>query len=110
MSTISENIRLYRQMRHLTQADLAFELDKSISSIANWERGHKSPDADTFEKLCQILKVTPNQMYGWDDDEALEQYKIQLKKSQEEQQKIKEALDVIGRCIRDLDRAIKEIQ
>lgn len=67
MSKVNENIRLYRKKNKLSQSDLAKLLGKTKNVISNWERGDNSPRADTLEEICRILKITPDDIYGWRD-------------------------------------------
>ena len=66
MAKLNENIRKFRVFRQITQADLASKLGKTKNVISNWENGLNSPDPDTIETICNILKVTPNQLFGWE--------------------------------------------
>lgn len=79
MSKINENIRKFRELRRLTQKQFAEQLSKSRNVISNWERGENSPDPDTLEQICKILKVTPNMIYGWDPCPDYERYQSRLK-------------------------------
>ena len=60
MGTIGENIKNFRTFRGIKQQDLADMLGRTKSVISNWERGANSPDVEICEKLCKILRVTPN--------------------------------------------------
>lgn len=66
MSKVNENIAKFRKFRKMTQADLAKQLGKSKNSVSNWESNGNTPDLDTIEKICKILGVTPNQLFGWE--------------------------------------------
>lgn len=66
MSTIGDNIRSFRTFRGLSQKALGDKLGKSANVVSNWETGTHSPDLDTTEKLCQVLDVTPNELFGWE--------------------------------------------
>ena len=66
MSALNENIRNFRELRRLTQKRFSEMLGKSRNVISNWERGTNSPDPDTIERICKILRVTPNQLFGWE--------------------------------------------
>ena len=101
MSNLNDNIRNFRNFRQITQADLASKLGKTKNVISNWENGINSPDPDTIEAICNILRVTPNQLFGWDPMpeylqfmEYLEEKKKHLlsleKKEQDIQAKIKD--------------------
>lgn len=66
MKTIGENIRNFRQFRNMTQVELGKALGRSKNVVSNWERGDNEPDLDTIAEICRVLKVTPNQMFGWE--------------------------------------------
>jgi transcriptional regulator with XRE-family HTH domain len=74
MGTVGDNIRKFRTFRGIKQQDLADTLDRTKSVISNWERGENSPDVEICEKLCKILKVTPNELFGWEPNRDYEQW------------------------------------
>ena len=74
MSTVSENIRNLRMMRGISQKQLGSTLHKSANAISNWEKGFTSPDVEILETICNVLEVTPNQIYGWDPCPELEEF------------------------------------
>lgn len=63
---LGENIRKARLKIGLTQAQLGKMLGKSDNVITNWEKGTNRPDADMIEKLCSILKISPNELLNWE--------------------------------------------
>lgn len=65
---LHENIKNFRTFRQITQQELADMLGKSKSVISNWERGENSPDLDSCEQMCKIFKVTPNELFGWEEN------------------------------------------
>jgi transcriptional regulator with XRE-family HTH domain len=54
---LSRNIRLYRNHRSLSQADLAEKADISIAFLSNIERGNKWPYPDTLVNIAKSLDV-----------------------------------------------------
>lgn len=78
MTNIGENIKKFRVFRKMTQVELGEAVGRSKNVVSNWERGDNAPDLDTLEKICKILKVTPNQMFGWEPNEEYERYKTHL--------------------------------
>lgn len=66
MGELNENIKKYRLLANLKQEELASMLGKSKNVISNWERGDNRPDADAIGKMCKILHVEPNDLYGWE--------------------------------------------
>jgi transcriptional regulator with XRE-family HTH domain len=54
---LSRNIRLYRNRRSLSQADLAEKADISITFLSNIERGNKWPYPDTLVNIAKSLDI-----------------------------------------------------
>lgn len=63
--SLSSNIKKYREIKGLTQDELGNLLNKSKGVISKWEKGENKPDADTMGKLCDILNITPNDLFDW---------------------------------------------
>ena len=62
-----EVIRNARKSLDLTQRQLAEKIGVSNTSISNWEKGLSRPDADLIQKLCEVLHLQPNDIYGTND-------------------------------------------
>jgi len=65
---LNENIRNFRKFRGIKQQELADALGRTKSVISNWERGANSPDLESCEKMCRIFNVTPNELFGWEEN------------------------------------------
>ncbi len=74
MSKLSNNIKNLRILRGLSQKHSADMIDRSPNTISNWEKGSVTPDADVLEPLCEIFKVNPNQLFGWETCQELEDF------------------------------------
>ena len=59
---ISENLQFYRNQAHLTQAELAENLNISISHIANIERKESSVSLALIKKILDFFQITPNDL------------------------------------------------
>ncbi len=68
MNILGENLKRYRKKEGLTQEDVATYVGKTKNVVSHWEKGVNRPDADTIFLLCQLLKITPNQLFNWNDD------------------------------------------
>lgn len=55
---IGNRIRVYRNRRKLTQADLAKRANCHISHIGNIERGRKVPTIETVYRICNALDLS----------------------------------------------------
>lgn len=75
MYKLPDNIKDFRMMRQLTQKDLANRLNRSVGTIANWEKGLTSPPVEVLMELSEALGTTPNELLGWSESEELEKFK-----------------------------------
>ena len=93
---LHENIRNYRKFRGITQQQLADALGRTKAVISTWENGLHSPDLESCEKMCRIFSVSPNELFGWEENqeyiEWLENTK-QLKKELDNMKKERAAMD-----------------
>lgn len=112
MGVIGDNIKKFRIFRGITQMELGTAVGRSKNVVSNWERGDNFPDLDTIVKLCRILKVTPNQMFGWEPCPEYEDYLRRTERIKGELRNLKErrlALDKeIDKIQRELDKQTAE--
>lgn len=59
---IGSRIRKYREMRGLSQKQLAAMIGVSNSRVSNWEQGINRPDANILAAICNVLDVSPSDM------------------------------------------------
>ncbi|MCI5676642.1 MAG: XRE family transcriptional regulator [Clostridia bacterium] len=65
MSFIGEQIKKYRNMKGMTQQDIADSLGESSGRVIyNWEKGIGRPDCDKLAKLCDLLGVSADELIG----------------------------------------------
>lgn len=59
---IGIRIRKYREIRNLSQKQLAELIGVSNSRVSNWEQGINRPDADILAEICRALQVSPSEL------------------------------------------------
>ncbi len=65
MSFIGEQIKKYRNIKGMTQQDIADALGESSGRVIyNWEKGIGRPDCDKLARLCDLLGVSADEMIG----------------------------------------------
>lgn len=61
---IGSKIRHFRELRGLSQKDLAQRIGVTNSRISNWEQGLNRPDVDNLLLLCESLEVSADKLLG----------------------------------------------
>ena len=61
-------ITALRKASDLTQEELAEKLGVSRQAVSKWENGISSPEMSHISTLCEIFKVTPNTLFGFEDE------------------------------------------
>lgn len=105
---LNQNIKNFRAFRKMTQEELATQIGKTKNVISNWERGDNSPDVDTVVKLCKVLSVTPNQMFGWEPCREYEKYTEEMKMMEEQLKELKQKKDIIQHEIDKISRLLRQ--
>lgn len=57
--TLGKRIKFYRKQRHITQEQMAEQLDLSLSFISQIERGVTKMSLDTFVDICDFIGCSP---------------------------------------------------
>lgn len=65
--TIGKQICRYRQMRKLTQEELASRIGVTPQAVSKWERGNGLPDISLLAGICSVLQVSANLLIGLEE-------------------------------------------
>jgi transcriptional regulator with XRE-family HTH domain len=68
--TFADQLRELREAKAYSRQDLADELDVSLQSIINWERGDRTPPFPMVQALCKALGVKCTVFDGCEFGEA----------------------------------------
>lgn len=61
---VAQKIREARISQNMTQMNLADAMEVSYQAVSNWERGNSMPDIAKLEQLCQILRLSIDELLG----------------------------------------------
>ena len=89
---IGKFIAMCRKKVDLTQAQLAEKLDITDRAVSKWETGRALPDSSIMLSLCDILKITVNDLLSG-EVVTMEQYNENMEKNLMELVKQKEESD-----------------
>lgn len=59
---VGKRLRNYRKMRHLTQEELAGQINRSKATLSKYESGEISIDIDTLYALAYVLQIRVEQL------------------------------------------------
>lgn len=68
MILFKERLKELRKEKHLSQIELAKELQVSQRSISSWETGFRRPDFEMLEILAKFFNVTTDYLLGITDE------------------------------------------
>ena len=68
MKMVAENLRRYRKALDLTQAQVAQRIQVDRTTYTKYESGAVEPSIATLRTLCNVLQVTPNDLFGWESE------------------------------------------
>lgn len=78
LDLFSRNLKDLREKKNMTQETLAEKIDKSTTSISDYENAHKEPGIITVQKIANILDVSIDELC---ENTPLTKYKQKLKNS-----------------------------
>ncbi|MDO5437743.1 MAG: helix-turn-helix transcriptional regulator [bacterium] len=61
-----KKIKYYRELKGMTQEKLAVRLDFNCRSLSFIESGTNFVTAETLEKICDALEITPKQLFDFE--------------------------------------------
>ena len=63
-SALRENLRKYREIRGMTQAQMGARADVAAASVSHFETGQRTPTLETLVRLADALNVTVDTLLG----------------------------------------------
>ena len=63
---LGDNIKMLRKSKGFTQEELAIRLNVVRQTVSKWEKGFSVPDAETLQKLADVLEADIKQLLGAD--------------------------------------------
>lgn len=90
--------------KKMTQVELAQKMGVAPASVNKWMDGG-APSVDKLPRLCELLDISPNQLFGYEKDdlpqEAIDLYRA-FQKYPEYQTSIKKLLSLVFEDIESL--------
>lgn len=58
------DFKRYRELRGMTQKEVAFRLKVSVQSVSYWETGERMPSYDKLVQLAELYNTTTDSLLG----------------------------------------------
>ena len=65
---ICERIRFYRKQTGMEQKAFGEMIGAAANTVNNWEKGRSRPDVSFLPRICKVLGITLQQLYGLEDE------------------------------------------
>lgn len=62
-----EKLSAARKAKGFSQEELAAKIEVSRQAISKWETCSAQPETANIIKLCEVLEVSPNELFGFDE-------------------------------------------
>lgn len=82
---LSQNIKILRMQKGLTQKELADLLHVTSQAVSRWEKGDVEPSIDTINNMAKIFEVSTDEIIN-----GIKEHKIKNKEEDEENEEVKE--------------------
>ncbi len=60
----NENLKTIRKSKGFTQEELAVKVNVVRQTVSKWEKGLSVPDADTLQRIAEVLDIGVNELLG----------------------------------------------
>lgn len=68
---INEKIKVFREIKELTQEEMATQLQLSVNGYANIERGETKLTVDRLEKIAQIFGIDVTELLAFGESKSI---------------------------------------
>ena len=65
MKSFGANLRMYRQIKKLSQQKLGELLGFSARTVSDWECGNTEPDIKTIKLIVKVLEVSLEELFDF---------------------------------------------
>ncbi len=81
---ISDNIKFYLNKYGMTQKDLADKIGTKPGAVSKWINKTQAPDVELMPKVCEVLNISLEDLFGIKSDTILSNDELELLKAYKE--------------------------
>ena len=101
-TAIGNNLYSFRKSAGLTQADVAEKAGISDRTYADIERGTVNMRVETLLRICNVLKITPNEILTEVNKDAITKETISKKLDEASNSQRKVALEILNAYLENI--------
>lgn len=102
---LGQNIKNYRILRGMTQAQLAEAIERTQASIGMYEKGRREPDLDTIEAIAKALNISSLDLMPLDPD-----IEARVRRMYEQLDEINKGIEELHKGLDEFDRGMEKLQ
>lgn len=81
---IGDNIKFYLNKYDMTQKDLADRIGTKPGAVSKWINKTQAPDVELMPKVCEVLNISLEDLFGIKSDTILSNDELELLKAYKE--------------------------
>lgn len=74
-----EKLSVARKAKGFSQEELAAKIEVSRQAVSKWENGTAQPETANILKLCEVLEISPNEFFGYEEKTSAPKEKTENK-------------------------------
>ncbi|MBM7704638.1 helix-turn-helix domain-containing protein [Metabacillus iocasae] len=71
MKSVGQNIQMYRELKKMSQQDLALKVRVGLSAIQKYEKGEQLPDTQVLLRISTVLDIPASELMINDEKHTL---------------------------------------
>ncbi len=91
----SKNLVNYLNINNISRRELGDYLEVSQMAISKWVNGRNYPDIDIIIKICDLFKITLNDLFGFNNKSEFTEHEKKIIYSYRDKSNVQEAIDVL---------------
>lgn len=89
---IGDNIKFYLNKYGMTQKDLADRIGTKPGAVSKWINKSQAPDVELMPKVCEVLNISLEDLFGIKSDTILSNDELELLKAYKEHPEMQESV------------------
>lgn len=92
---IGDNIKFYLNKYGMTQKDLADRIGTKPGAVSKWINKTQAPDVELMPKVCEVLNISLEDLFGIKSDTILSNEELELLKAYKEHPEAQDAIKTL---------------